>query len=164
MIKLIDLLMEDETNPFPTSKTKDKLYRGVQSKFDPKRDSNLDWSGKEKREGHSIYFSFDRDFAESQYAKGPQGEVIEAFINTKNPWDYKDGGDRQKLINEIPPEDYEEDMRGWLAMRLSQGDWGIIEKYLHLIKEMGYDSAKLNELGSDNIIVFDPKQIKYIGY
>jgi len=55
-------------------------------------------------------------------------------------------------------------MRGWLAMRLSQGDWGIIEKYLHLIKEMGYDSAKLNELGSDNIIVFDPKQIKYIGY
>jgi len=140
------------------SKIKEKVYRGVPIEYDSHRESDLSWTGDKKREGSSIYFSFNKEFASQMGQK-----VLEAFIDVSNPFEYYNESHRDLLLREIEKtNDYPKGIPNWVELQISQGNWGLIEKYLSLIQGLRFDSARINEQGVENIIVFDENQIHYI--
>jgi hypothetical protein len=104
-----------------------------------------------------------KDVTRSLSEMTPTGpNILPVYVNAKNPFDYQNPAHLKSLIKNLP-DDYDGTSVGmWLMRSLERGDWDAIESadVQETIKKLGFDGFYVNEHGTKNLGVYDPKQIK----
>jgi hypothetical protein len=82
--------------------------------------------------------------------------VMPVYLRMEKPFDASNRANVAKVVSQL------EDKRDVAAFKegASKLDWQILERYADFIEQAGFDGYFVNEFGEDNIVVFDPKQVK----
>lgn len=104
-------------------------------------------------------------------------QIMPLVTNARKPWDYANKADVDALMEALrkrygTPDQFRKAtamtyrLSDWDAVRalLEAGDWMLVENTKAgvpaLLRELGYDSYFVTEMGVKNLAVFDPRQIK----
>jgi len=102
-----------------------------------------------------------QDFLTEAYKDSlPSGpNIMKVQTSVKNPWDYQNPKHVEALLDELNGDPRAMNLT---AEQLSKGEWGRIEGpgTQQAIKNLGHDSFYVDELGTKNLGVYDPAQIK----
>jgi len=82
--------------------------------------------------------------------------VMPVYLRMEKPFDASNRANVAKVVSQL------EDKRDIAAFKegASKLDWQLLERYADFIEQAGFDGYFVNEFGENNIVVFDPKQIK----
>lgn len=118
---------------------------------------------------------FSSDFATYDGSKGGQrkpianGRVIPAFVSAQDPFDYRNPEHMTALADRLATErNYTGERAKVFKYALTsdkafkRGSWPMFERkdIQRTIRDLGHDGFYVNENGTRNLAVFDPKQIK----
>jgi hypothetical protein len=128
----------------------------------PKTPSRL-----EPQERGFISLSPETDFA-NRYAGqeytievlGENPNVWPVYANVKKPFDYENPSHVKMVMDKVKyPKNVNKDT---VEENISLGNWNFIEdkKVQQAIKELGFDSFYMKEMGVKNLGVFDPQNVK----
>jgi hypothetical protein len=157
---------------FDTEKT---YYHGTNApdihQFDPNHspihDPSADGRG-------AVFFSEKPEFADNFNRKTEtHGQVIPVNLKVKNAFDYEnpshvnqivDGLSDKELraINGRSPVEDKEVYKEFLKRQIGLGSWLYVEKpeIMSAMKSKGFDAFHVHEMGSKNMAVFEPNQIR----
>ena len=105
------------------------------------------------------------------YIKAGLAKIYPIYVKAEKPWDYENPKDVEAALDKIGEfkkangKDWTEFDRKVVEDQLKGGHWTDVEMGAYVqdaIKALGYDACFMNELGSKNIQVYDPKQIKSV--
>jgi hypothetical protein len=91
------------------------------------------------------------------------GNVRPVYVNTKKPFDYDNPDHVRQMVQYIKKNDPDfADIAESIGEKVQGGKYFEIERPLvqNAIRELGFDGFFVKELGTKNIAVFDPSQIK----
>lgn len=91
------------------------------------------------------------------YAEGTR--VIPAYLSVQNPFDYENQQNVKTLVDGLAAKGQKSP---YFINGIKEGDWDIIENRIvqETIRELGFDGFYVDENGTKNLAVYDPKQIK----
>lgn len=148
------------------SKIKERLYHGTESKkygeaiseFDPNKsfgDLGVSW------------FSPDPKFASGYDYAGREGYVVPVHVQATNPFDFSNKEHIDALRKSVSGKEIYDPVRGFVPLESKipqdlHGNYFSVEHpdLFDAIKGMGHDAVIVNERGTKNIGIFDPKKIK----
>lgn len=144
----------DTKNPDGTPKV---FYHGTPSDF-----STFDSDG-----GRAIFVTSDPNFA-GAFASEQDGDLLKGgnlmpvHVHVKNPFDYQNTEHVKNLLRKIDYGLFSEQDVQKMYNNLKSGDWETIEDEAvqDAIKSLGHDGFYVNEVGTKNLGVFHPTQIK----
>jgi hypothetical protein len=134
------------------------VYHGTDADFTEFDPDAVRVEGRRTAIDSGISLSYSPKFA-SGYANKENGKVIPVYVQANHIWKNDEQGiEDAKIAFE---DKYNEPMPDAILEKVKEGHWSGVEGILKQLKDYGgYDAVAVNEAGKQNLIVFDPTQIK----